>query len=254
MSNVSYDFKGRVAVVTGGAGGFGIAIARRLIAAGAHVSLWDMNADALAAVAGSLGEQASYQALDITDENAVAAAAENVQQRYGHIDTLVNNAGILGPVAPLWEHSAAQFRAVLDVNLTGAFLCMKILIPKMLLNPEGAWRGRIVNVASIQGKEGMPQASAYAASKAGLIGLTKVVGKELALTGILANVITPAAVMTAMSHQIDETRKQEILNKIPMQRFLTSDEVARQVIWLCSSDCSFATGSVFDLSGGRATY
>ena len=172
----------------------------------------------------------------------------------GHIDTLVNNAGILGPVANAWEHSAEQFRRVLDVNLVGAFLCCRVLVPWLLKNPAGSWRGRVVNVSSIQGKEGMAQAAAYAASKAGLISLTKTLGKELAQTGVLVNAVTPAAVMTAMADALTDERRQSILARIPMARFLEADEVAAQVAWLCSADCSFATGAVFDLSGGRATY
>lgn len=251
-----YDFSGRVAVVTGGAGGLGQAIARRLLDAGASVALWDVRVDP-AQAAGVLpgpAERVYIHPVDITNETAVAAAAAATVSRFGHIDTLVNNAGILGPVANTWELTVEQFRRVLDVNLAGAFICTRALVPLLLKNPPGAWRGRIVNIASIQGKEGMPQAAAYAASKAGLMALTKTLGKELADSGILANVITPAAVMTDMSRGITEQRKQSILDRIPMGRFLGSEEVAAQVAWLCSADCSFATGAVFDLSGGRATY
>ncbi len=251
-----YDFSGRVAVVTGALGGLGQAITRRLLDAGASVALWDVRADIVQA-AGVLAYPAGRTCLltvDISDEAAVVAAVSATVARFGHIDTLVNNAGILGPVANTWEHTAEQFRRVLDVNLTGAFVCTRVLVPYLLKNPPGPWRGRIVNVASIQGKEGMPQAAAYAASKAGLMALTKTLGKELANSGILANVITPAAVLTDMSREITEERKQSILARIPMGRFLTREEVAAQVAWLCSADCSFATGAVFDLSGGRATY
>ena len=252
-----FDFAGRVAVVTGGAGGLGVAIAGRLLDGGAAVSLWDMREDALQAAAeGLLQSGAALQTLlvDITDEAQVARAAAATAQRFGHIDTLVNNAGILGPVADTWQHRPDEFRRVVDVNLTGAFLCCRALVPWLMKNPPGAWRGRIVNVASIQGKEGMPQAAAYAASKAGLIALTKSLGKELATSGILVNAITPAAVLTAMADQITEERRLAILARIPMARFLEADEVAAQVVWLCSADCSFATGAVFDQSGGRATY
>ena len=251
-----YDFSGRVAVVTGGVGGLGQAIARRLLDAGASVALWDIRSDGVQATAARLGPAGQVHAytVDITDEAAVVAAAQATATRFGHLDTLVNNAGVLGPVATAWEHTTEQFRRVLEVNLTGAFICTRVLVPWLLKNPHGPWRGRIVNVASIQGKEGMPQAAAYAASKAGLMALTKTLGKELADSGILANVITPAAVMTDMSNEISEARKQSILARIPMGRFLTSEEVAAQVAWLCSAECSFATGAVFDLSGGRATY
>ena len=258
---VRYDFSGRVAVVTGAAGGLGHAIARRLIDAGAAVALWDARAEAVVAVAAELGQGQDQvgdrllpQVVDITSEASVVQAAQAVVERFGHIDTLVNNAGILGPVANTWEHSTEQFRQVLDVNLTGAFICCRVIVPRLLKNRPGAWRGRIVNVSSIQGKEGMPQAAAYAASKAGLIALTKTLGKELAQTGVLANVITPAAVMTAMADALSNERRQAILDRIPMARFLEADEVAAQVAWLCSSECSFATAAVFDLSGGRATY
>ena len=256
LGRACFDFSGRVAVITGGAGGFGRAIADRMLAAGAAVVLWDARADAVHAMADELGggTRLLAQAVDITDENAVVHAAAEAAAHFGHLDTLINNAGILGPVANAWEHTTAQFRHVLDVNLVGPFICSRVVVPWLLKNPEGRWRGRIVNVASIQGKEGMPQAAAYAASKAGLMALTKTLGKELATSGVLVNVITPAAVLTAMADELTDERKQSILSLIPMARFLEADEVAAQVAWLCSADCSFATGAVFDLSGGRATY
>ncbi len=252
-----FDFTGRVAVVTGGAGGLGVAIARHLIEAGAAVALWDARAQAVTAAAAQLqmpGASLLAQAVDVTDDAAVAQAAQAAASYFGHIDTLINIAGILGPVVNTWEHTPAQFRRVLEVNLTGAFLCCRALVSWLLKNPPGRWRGRIVNVASIQGKEGMPQAAAYAASKAGLMALTKSLGKELADSGILVNAITPAAVLTAMADEIGAERMAAILARIPMVRFLEADELAAQVTWLCSADCSFATGAVFDLSGGRATY
>ena len=252
-----FDFSGRVAVVTGGAGGLGLSIARRLLDAGAAVALWDARDDALAAAAAEFqtpDARLLTQMVDITDVAAVARAAQATAEHFGHIDTLINNAGILGPVVDTWEHTLEQFRRVLEVNLTGAFLCCRAVVPWLLKNPPGPWRARIVNMASIQGKEGMPQAAAYAASKAGLIALTKSLGKELAQTGILVNVLTPAAVLTAMADALTPERKAAILARIPMARFLEADEVAAQVAWLCSADCTFATGAVFDLSGGRATY
>lgn len=254
---VRFDFARRVAVVTGGAGGLGLAIAARLLEAGAAVALWDARGDAVHAAAAALqrpGAALLAQDVDITDAAAVAQAVQATAERFGHIDTLVNNAGILGPVADTWSHTPEQYRRVLEVNLTGAFLCCRALVPWLLKNPPGPWRGRIVNMASIQGKEGMPQAAAYAASKAGLMALTKSLGKELAQTGVLVNVLTPAAVLTAMADEISDERKVAILARIPMARFLEAEEVAAQVAWLCSADCSFATGAVFDLSGGRATY
>ncbi|MEO7241983.1 MAG: SDR family NAD(P)-dependent oxidoreductase [Variovorax sp.] len=267
-----FDFGGRVAVVTGGLGGLGQAIAQRLLASGASVALWDVRtgaipedgfeagvhagADAtdLPATLSAQRDRISLHVVDVTDEARVAAAAIETLERFGHIDTLINNAGILGPVTDTWEHTTEQFRRVLDVNLTGAFICTRVVVPMLLRNPPGPWRGRIVNMASVQGKEGMPQAAAYAASKAGLMALTKTLGKELAETGILANVVTPAAVLTEMSKEITQARKDAILSRIPMGRFLSAEEVAAQVAWLCSAECSFATGAVFDLSGGRATY
>ena len=250
-----YDFSGRIAVVTGGAGGFGRAIASRLHEAGAAVALWDADADAVQRAAVAVGpERVLAQCVDITDEAAVAAAASTVTAQFGQIDILINNAGILGPVATTWEHTTAAFRRVLDVNLTGAFICSRVIVPLMLANRPSANRGRIVFVSSIQAKEGMPRAAAYAASKAGLIALTKTLGKELAESGILVNAITPAICETAMAEGLTRERREEILDRIPMRRFVLVEEIAAQVAWLCSDDCSFATGAVFDLSGGRATW
>jgi 2-dehydro-3-deoxy-L-rhamnonate dehydrogenase (NAD+) len=252
---VAYDFSGRTAIVTGGAGGFGRAIAARLHQAGATVVLWDAQSVPVQQAAESIGAERSFaHQVDITDEGAVAEAAGAAVKRFGHIDILVNNAGILGPVATTWEHSTAEFRRVLDVNLTGAFICSRAIVPLMLANPPSGNRGRIVFVSSIQAKEGMPRAAAYAASKAGLIALTKTLGKELAESGILVNAITPAIAETAMAKELSPERRQEILSRIPMRRFVLVEEIAAQVAWLCSDDCSFATGAVFDLSGGRATW
>jgi 2-dehydro-3-deoxy-L-rhamnonate dehydrogenase (NAD+) len=250
-----YDFSGRTAVVTGGAGGFGRAIAARLHEAGAAVALWDADADAVRRAAAEVGsERVLAQQVDITNEGAVSAAASSVTARFGAIDILINNAGILGPVATTWEHTTEAFRRVLDVNLTGAFICSRVIVPMMLANPPSSNRGRIVFVSSIQAKEGMPRAAAYAASKAGIIALTKTLGKELAESGILVNAITPAISETAMATGLTPERREEILGRIPMRRFVLVEEIAAQVAWLCSDDCSFATGAVFDLSGGRATW
>jgi 2-dehydro-3-deoxy-L-rhamnonate dehydrogenase (NAD+) len=251
----AYDFSGRTAIVTGGAGGFGRAIAARLHQSGAAVALWDADRDGVEGTGAAIGaERVLAQQVDITDEAAVAAAARAVLERFGSVDTLVNNAGILGPVATTWEHTTEAFRRVLDVNLTGAFICARVIVPLMLGNPPSAHRGRIVFVSSIQAKEGMPRAAAYAASKAGLIALTKTLGKELAESGILVNAITPAISETAMAKELTAERRQDILARIPMRRFVRVEEIAAQVAWLCSDDCSFATGAVFDLSGGRATW
>ena len=192
--------------------------------------------------------------VDVTDERSVAQAISDDVAAFGRIDALVNNAGILGEVAPLWETTPDDFRRVIDVNLIGAYLCLRAVLDVMRRQEARPLRGHVVNVASIQGKEGMPRAAAYSASKAGLISLTKTAGKETATLGIVVNCITPAAAETPMARQIDAARRAEILERIPTGRFVEVDEIARMVAYLCSDDCSFSTGAVFDLSGGRATY
>lgn len=243
---------GRVALVTGAASGIGRAIAGRLVAEGASVALWDIDGTA-AAAARALGDAAAF-AVDISREAEVASAAAATWERFGRIDLVVNNAGILGPVAPTWEHAPADFRRVIEVNLTGCFLVCHAVVPRLLAQP-GPDRGRIVNIASIQAKEGMPNAVAYASSKAGVIALTKTLGKELARAGILVNCIAPAAVeATGMASELTAERRAEILGRIPMGRFVELAEVAAMTAWLGSRECTFSTGAVFDLSGGRATY
>ncbi len=246
-----YDLTGKVAIVTGAAGGFGTAIVARLKAAGAVPVLWDL-APALARLAAD--PACATHAVDITDEDNVAAAAAAVERQFGRVDILVNNAGIVADVMPTWEMPPALFRRMLDVNLTGAFLTCRALIPLMIRTAGGTRAGRIVSIASIQAKEGMHGAAAYSAAKAGLVALTKALGKELADKNVLANVITPAASLTAMSVDAPKQRLADILSRIPMGRFLEADEVAAMVLWLSSPECSFSTGAVFDLSGGRATY
>jgi NAD(P)-dependent dehydrogenase (short-subunit alcohol dehydrogenase family) len=252
----SYDLAGRNAIITGGAGGFGCAIAERLLAAGAAVSLWDVAADRLETSARQLaaGSPVTWRQVDITDGDGVRNAVEAERAAFGRLDILVNNAGILGEMKPIWETDPAIARKVIEVNLMGAYLCMRAVVPVMRAQEARPHRGHIVNVASIQGKEGMPLSAAYSASKAGLIGLTKSVGKELAQEAIYVNCITPAAADTAMAKLITPERKADILRRIPMGRMVEVDEVARMVAWLVSTDCSFSTGAVFDLSGGRATY
>ena len=252
-----YRLTGKTVIVTGGAGGIGVAIARVMLEAGAAVSLWDVSAESLKHVVKSLGgpmRRIESRQVDVADAPAVAAAVVADQAALGRIDVLINNAGILGEIKPIWETEPANARRVLDVNLMGAFLCMRAVLPVMRAQAATPHRGHVVNVASIQGKEGMALAAAYSASKAGLIALTKSVGKEVARDEIFVNCITPAAVETAMAKLITEDRRADILRRIPMGRFVEVDEIARMVAWLSSGDCSFSTGAVFDLSGGRATY
>jgi NAD(P)-dependent dehydrogenase (short-subunit alcohol dehydrogenase family) len=245
-----YDLAGRRAVVTGGAGGIGTAIAAVFLESGAQVELWDRGRDALdAAVARLPGAEA--RAVDVTSEAAVESAAAAA----GRIDVLVNAAGVLGEVEPIWRADADEFRRVVDVNLVGAWLATRAAIRRMRADPLPAGRLRhVVNIASIQGKEGMPMAGAYAASKAGLIALTKTVAKEVAADGIVVTCVAPAAAETAMARELTAARRTEIAARIPMGRFAETAEIARMTAWLASDDNSFSTGAVFDLSGGRATY
>ncbi len=239
------DLAGRVAVVTGGARGIGWAITQRLLASGARVSVWDADAAALAGLAG-----VHTATMDQTDQASVQAAATATAAALGPVTVLVNNAGITGGNAPTWELDPAVWRQVLDVNLTGPFLVSRALVPGMVA--EGY--GRVVNIASVAGKEGNPNAAHYSASKAGLIALTKSLGKELAGTGVLVNCVTPAAAQTELFAQMSEGQIAYMLGKIPMGRFVQVDEIAALVAWLCTAECSFSTGAVFDITGGRATY
>jgi 3-oxoacyl-[acyl-carrier protein] reductase len=246
------DLTGRVAIITGGARGIGYATAERMLASGASVALWDIDAvrlDEAAAALGTLGKVSTH-VVELTDEASVLAATRATSEAHGKIDILVNNAGITGGNARTWELDAETWRRVIDVNLVGPFLTCKAVVPEMLKN---GW-GRIVNVASIAGKEGNPTASHYSASKAGLIGLTKSLGKELATSGILVNCITPAAAKTEIFNQMKQEHIDFMLSKIPMNRFLAVEEAAAMIGWLSSEDCAFSTGAVFDISGGRAVY
>jgi 3-oxoacyl-[acyl-carrier protein] reductase len=237
-------------VVTGGAAGIGLAVARRLAASGARVALWDRDEAALEAAQAAIAGVAFTAALDVADADAVARATEVTLAALGRIDVLVCSAGITGPNATTWEYSPEAWRQVIDVNLNGLFYCNRSVVPAMLKNDYG----RIVNIASVAGKEGNPNAPAYSASKAGVIGLTKSLGKELAKTGIRVNCVTPAAVRTAIFDQMTQQHIDFMLSKIPLGRFGAVDEIAALVCWLASEECSFSTGAVFDLSGGRATY
>ena len=244
------DFKDRTAIVTGGAQGIGLAIARSLVASGARVRIWDRDGARLASVVKELGANAAGDALDVTDPDAVERGVQSALASGGRIDVLVNNAGIAGINTPTVDYPVDEWKRVLDVNLTGPFLCCRAVAPHMVK----AKYGRIVNIASVAGKEGNPNAVAYSASKAGVISLTKSLGKELAQSGVLVNCVTPAAAKTAIFDQMSEQHINYMLSKIPMNRFVMVDEIAALVCWLGSEDCSFSTGGVFDISGGRATY
>ena len=244
------DFKDRAAVVAGGATGIGLAIAQRLIASGGRVSLWDRDAAALSKAKVLLSDTTDTRIVDVTDAASVAAATADTAAALGTIDALICSAGITGPNTTTWEYPVDAWRQVIDVNLNGLFYCNRAVVPVMLKNDYG----RIVNIASVAGKEGNPNASAYSTSKAAVIGLTKSLGKELAKTGIRVNCVTPAAVRTAIFDQMTQAHIDFMLSKIPLGRFGTVEEIAALVAWLCTEDCSFSTAAVFDLSGGRATY
>jgi 2-dehydro-3-deoxy-L-rhamnonate dehydrogenase (NAD+) len=246
------DLKKRVAIITGGARGIGYAIAERMLDSGAHVCIWDIDEEKLHPAKLELEKKGRVEAVkvDLTSENEVQLATEEVISLFGKIDILVNNAGITGGNALTWELDPQVWRRVIEVNLIAPFITCRAVIPKMLTNGYG----RIINVASIAGKEGNPTASHYSASKAGLIGLTKSLGKELAAKNIIVNCITPAAAKTELFTQMTQQHIDFMLSKIPMNRFLMVEEVAAMVAWLASEECSFTTGGVFDISGGRAVY
>ena len=246
------DLKGRVAVVTGGAQGIGYATSERLLKSGATVVMWDIDAARLDDACKSLGAlgPVSGQRVELTDDKAVAGATAATLAAQGGIHILINNAGITGGNATTWELDPAVWRRVIEVNLVAPYLTCRNVVPQMT---KQGW-GRIVNIASVAGKEGNPNASHYSASKAGLIALTKSLAKEVATKGVLVNAIAPAVAKTAMFDQMTQTHIDYMLGKIPMGRFVEVQEIAAMVAWLCSEDCSFSTGAVFDITGGRSTY
>ena len=249
MAN-TIDLNGRFAVITGGAQGIGRAAAERFIASGAKVALWDMDRKLAGDTAKALGANAMAVGCDVTDPQSVEAAREKTAKSFGRIDILVNNAGIAGPTAKLWEVALSDLLTTMRVNLEGPFNCCKAVVPGMIAQNYC----RIVNIASIAGKEGNPNASPYSASKAALIGLTKSLGKELAGYDISVNAVTPAAAKTAIFDQMPQAHIDFMLSKIPRARFVKVEEVAALIAWAASADCSFTTGQVLDISGGRATY
>ena len=244
------DLKSRAAIVTGGAQGIGLAIVKRMLASGASVRIWDRDQKLLQQTLSALSGPVSGDAVDVADEKSVAQGTAATVAALGKIDILVNNAGIAGANAPTVDYPVDEWERVIKVNLTSQFLTCRAVAPHMVKQKYG----RIVNVASIAGKEGNPNAVAYSASKAGVISLTKSLGKELAKDGVSVNCITPAAAKTAIFDQMTEQHINYMLAKIPMGRFVLVEEIAAMACWLASEDCSFTTGGVFDISGGRATY
>jgi NAD(P)-dependent dehydrogenase (short-subunit alcohol dehydrogenase family) len=244
------DLNGQVAVVTGGASGFGLACAKRFVSSGAKVSLWDRDAEALKVAVGLLGAGASSKTVDITDYDGLTAAHAAVENEVGPVSILLNSAGIAGKNAPLDEYGLDEWRRVIEVNLNGTFYVNRVVIPSM----KARNYGRIVNISSVAGKEGNPNAAAYAASKSGVLGLVKALGKEVAKYDIAVNAITPAVANTAILKDVSKEFIEYMLSRIPRARFLEVDELANMVAWLVSKENSFTTASVFDLSGGRTTY
>lgn len=246
------DLTGRCAVITGGAQGIGLAIGCRLLASGASVSLWDADQKILSTAVEDLQRRGEIHScfVDVTDPEAIHRAADSTRQALGRLDILVTSAGITGPIAKGWDYPPEAWRRVIDVNLNGLFYCCRAVVPYMIEQDYG----RIVNIASIAGKEGNPNASAYSASKAGVIALTKSLGKELACYNIVVNCITPAAARTRLFEQMTQEHIDYMLSKIPRGRFVRVEEIASMVAWLVSGENSYTTGATFDLSGGRATY
>ena len=246
------DLQNRKAVITGGAQGIGLAIAERLLMSGASVSLWDRDETLVKKTANTLASKGNveYVVMDVTNLDSVKKATKQTKDSLGSIELLICNAGIAGPSGKIWEYPPEEWKRVISVDLTGVFNCLHAVTPLMI----GQNYGRIVNIASVAGKEGNPNAGPYSAAKAGVIALTKSLGKELADYDIAVNCVTPAAAKTQIFEQISEEHIQYMLSKIPRNRFLKVEEAASMVSWLCSEENSFTTGGVFDLSGGRSTY
>ncbi|TAK53185.1 MAG: SDR family oxidoreductase [Gammaproteobacteria bacterium] len=248
-----YDLAGRVAIVTGGARGIGYGVARRLLQSGARVALWDIDEAAAGRASVTLAAEGGpviAVGVDLTDAVAIDRAIAATLGAFGHLDILVNNAGIAGSTVPLVEYPVDEWRRIIEVDLVGVFLCCRAAVPHLRTRD---W-ARIVNVASVAGKEGNPNMSAYSAAKAGVIALTKSLGKELASTGVRVNCVTPATVKTEIFAQMSQAQIDYMLARIPIGRFGTVEENANMITWLCTEDCSFSTGAVFDTSGGRCTY
>ncbi|MDQ0467068.1 SDR family NAD(P)-dependent oxidoreductase [Labrys wisconsinensis] len=246
----SHRFAGRGAIITGGASGIGLAAARRIVAEGGSVCIWDVDAAQIDAARAELGPKAHGIRVNVAAAEEVERAAAEAQGHLGRIDVLVCSAGVAGKNAPVVDYPIDEWKRVFDINVHGLFYCNRFVAPKMVENGYG----RIVNIASIAGKEGNPTASAYSASKAAVVGFTKSLGKELAQTGVVVNTITPATVDTPILTQVSQAHIDYMRSKIPMGRFGTVDELAAIITWLASEECSFSTGAVFDVSGGRATY
>jgi 3-oxoacyl-[acyl-carrier protein] reductase len=242
-------FEGRTAIITGGASGAGRCVAERILAEGGKVALWDLNADALQTTKGAIGAS-HVEALDVSDPDAVAEAAAATNSALGRIDILVNCAGITGATAAVKDYPLESWKRVIDINLNGLFYCCRAVVPFMLANDYG----RIVNMSSVAGKEGNPNASAYSASKAGVIALTKSLGKELATSGVRVNVVTPATFVSPILDQLPQSQIDYMKARIPIGRLGTVEENAALICWLASDECTFSTAATFDISGGRTTY
>ena len=247
----TYDYTDKVAVITGGANGIGAAVAERMVRSGAKVAIWDLDVSAPETKVADLPAGSRVLvAVDVSSASSVTAAMAATEAAFGHVDILVNSAGIAGPNATLANYDPAVWSRILAINLDGSFLCCKAVVPGMMARNYG----RIVNIASIAGKEGNPNASAYSASKAGVIAMTKSLGKELASHDIAVNCVTPATAKTRILDQVTPEFIAYMLSKIPRGRFVTVEEIASMILWIASAENSFTTGAVFDLSGGRATY